>query len=944
MQKIYPLYLKLLFCLALSWNGGLLAQMGFKINLPKSEEYEERVLRSEKTKEGKLGFAGKVLQNTVTYFNYTYNAERKLNEVLLKAKGAHRDDYFTLLPFYNYSLSVTRKDSIELDSVIQKANSGIALHDLRNNWTDDLYLLWGISYYLQEKFDSAHLLFQFINYYYAPRQKDGYFKTIGSARDGNQSNSIANPEKKRIIGNAASRRNDALIWQIRNYLAQDQLTQAAGLLQTLRSDPQFPARLRPDLFEVTAHAYYKQQQWDSAAFYLSKALPGVPSQNEKARMEYLTGQLFEKAGNFAAASIYYSKAIPHAADIILDIQSRIAAIRVTRSNGNREGQNNVAMLLDMANKEKYNAYKDLIYYAAAQMDLAAGNKERAIQSLWESTTGLSNSSLQRNKAFLQLAELSYGKGAYGSAYQYYDSLKAADSLGVDPALLQLKKSALGKLVAKMEVIKRQDSLLRIAAMPDEERKEFVRKLVRQLRKQAGLVDEPQTSAVVKTTPSPVVNALFGNETEKGEWYFYNAASRSRGQAAFTAKWGNRPNVDNWRRAAVLQTKLATLQAGLKDSATTKTTPEAQGVDFDALYAKLPLSSEAKKIAEDSLSSALLEAGRVLIQEIEDCAAGTTLLKRLSENFPRFEKLDEAIFYQYGCYSKLGSKAEVSLLLTQLKKEYPNSPYTQLIDTTTKRELRLSNQQGDSIYAIIYDQFAAGNYQKALLIKKEADKVFGDSLWTPQLLYMEAAYYVQAQQDSTAIRILRELQIRFSTSPLFEKATYLLEAIAKRKQLEQQTTLPVDSIGSTKPSIAPVKPITPSAPPIDTAQLKTGYQQLPTSTHMVLFTMLNTDPVLAAEAMRAIQRYNREVFFNKTFTTQLLTLSTTTRLIVVGPFENLQEATTYIAQLRPQTAVNLVPWMNATNYDWLPIATSNLPLLLEQKDLPAYRSFLNTKRP
>lgn len=180
--------------------------MGFKIQLPKPEEYEDRVLRSEKTKEGKLKMPGKLVQNNVTYYNFTYNASRKLNEVIQKAKMVHRDDYASLLPFYNYSISVTRKDSLELDSVIQKATAGIALHDLRNEWTDNLYLLWGIAYHLQEKFDSAHLLFQFINYYYAPREKDGYFKTIGSARDGNKASAISNTEKKGVFAGRSQKK------------------------------------------------------------------------------------------------------------------------------------------------------------------------------------------------------------------------------------------------------------------------------------------------------------------------------------------------------------------------------------------------------------------------------------------------------------------------------------------------------------------------------------------------------------------------------------------------------------------------------------------------------------------------------------------------------------------------------------------------------------------
>ena len=58
-----------------------------------------------------------------------------------------------------------------LDSITYKSSTGIALHDLRNDWVDNLYLLWGASYYLKKKFDSAYLMFQFINYAFAKKKK-----------------------------------------------------------------------------------------------------------------------------------------------------------------------------------------------------------------------------------------------------------------------------------------------------------------------------------------------------------------------------------------------------------------------------------------------------------------------------------------------------------------------------------------------------------------------------------------------------------------------------------------------------------------------------------------------------------------------------------------------------------------------------------------------------
>ena len=131
------------------------SQLGISFDIKKPKEYDERVLRSEKSDQKKFTLPRRFIQNTATHYNYFFNANNKLNEVLERAKEAYKDDYSKLLPFYNYSLDATAADSIQLDSITYKASTGIALHDLRNDWVDNLYILWGAAFYLQKKFDSA---------------------------------------------------------------------------------------------------------------------------------------------------------------------------------------------------------------------------------------------------------------------------------------------------------------------------------------------------------------------------------------------------------------------------------------------------------------------------------------------------------------------------------------------------------------------------------------------------------------------------------------------------------------------------------------------------------------------------------------------------------------------------------------------------------------------
>ncbi len=294
-------------------------QLGIALDIKKPKEFENRILRSEKSDQKKFSLPKRFIQNTITHYNYFFNASNKLNEVLERAKSSFTDDYSELIPFYNYTLDATAADSIQLDSIANKARTGIVLHDLRGDWVDNLYLLWGASYYLKQQFDSAQLMFQFINYAFAEKEKDGYYKTIGSAMDGNSALSISTKEKnslpRRVFSEPPSR-NDAFFWQIRNYLAQDQFTEASGLILTLKNDPLFPGRLANDLEEVQAYSFYKQKMWDSAAAHLENALSNATNKGEMARWEYLLAQLYEITSKTGEAEdllckIYWPYYRPH---------------------------------------------------------------------------------------------------------------------------------------------------------------------------------------------------------------------------------------------------------------------------------------------------------------------------------------------------------------------------------------------------------------------------------------------------------------------------------------------------------------------------------------------------------------------------------------------------------------------------------------------------------
>ncbi|MGE5905288.1 hypothetical protein, partial [Klebsiella pneumoniae] len=73
--------------------------------------------------------------------------------------------------------------------------------------------------------------------------------------------SITSDEKRNIwqkISANPPARNESFLLQTRNYIEQGKNTEAAGLLELIRTDKNFPARLRTDWYEMQAYLNYKE--------------------------------------------------------------------------------------------------------------------------------------------------------------------------------------------------------------------------------------------------------------------------------------------------------------------------------------------------------------------------------------------------------------------------------------------------------------------------------------------------------------------------------------------------------------------------------------------------------------------------------------------------------------------------------------------------------------
>jgi TolA-binding protein len=770
-----------------------LSGQALSFDLKKPKKYEEKQLPSEKSADKKFTVVRRFTQNAFTKFNWNFNASARLAEVIARAKAAHKDNYNELLSFYNYSLDATAQSKTDLDSVIYKANAGILVHDLRNSWIDNLYLTMGQAYYFKKELDTAYFTFQYINYAFAPKEKDGYDIPIGSnANEGGNAFSVSTREKTNLahkIWTTPPSRNESLVWQIKTYIAKQEFSLAAGLIETLKADPNFPDRLKTDLNEVQAHWFYEQNVYDSAAFYLEKALPNAANNLETARWEFLIGQLYERAGAHKEASEFFQRATRHTYNPVLELYARLNTIRQNKGD-DKVIADNIEALLKMARRDRYTNYRDIIYYTAAQMELERNNTAGARLLLIKATTVQVNNpeNSRRLESFLLLADLSFREKQYSDSKRFYDSVNVSDLPAESAKQIEERKRLLARIVEQTDVIYRQDSLQRIAAMPESERNAFIKKLAKQLRKQRGIREDDSTASGRSdiNNKNAGTDDLFGTNS-KGDWYFQNASLKSRGFTEFKGKWGNRPNTDNWRRSSAASRLPSGQQQGVPTPENNTVAAAPAEISFEGLLKPVPLTPEQMKISNDSLERAKFMLGKVLTVGAEDFESAIAVLEEFIGKYPGSLQRPEALFLLYYCYTKMGNSAKAAAAKNSLEQKYPGSSFQKTVTDPKGGPEQKAREDMTKRYENIYSLFIEGRFDEALAQKRIADSLYGKNYWTPQLLYIETIYHIRQKDDAKAKTLLQQIISLYPSSALTPRAKSLIDVLNRRREIEDYLT-------------------------------------------------------------------------------------------------------------------------------------------------------------
>jgi tetratricopeptide (TPR) repeat protein len=673
--------------------------------------------------------------NITARYNILFNGNVSFQKGQKKIDDSFEDDYSEILPVFRYGdKELANTVSPDMDRTIKKGSKLIALHSITvkpklkdntalspkkrafynkkefNKWVDDNYLLMGKAYLYEHNFKLAEETFRF----------------------------MLNDFKDEEIA------YDAYVWLARVYNETGDYKNSEEILKLLENDENLPKRLKVAFYTTYADYYMKQNNLSNAITCLEKAKKEVHRKKPKTRYIFILAQLYEKTGMSKKASSLYNKVIKMNPPYEMTFNARInRALAFEKGYGSLkeiEGQ-----LTRMLRDDKNAEYKDQIYYALGNLAYKDGNVSKAIKQYKKSVQHNVNNVTQKARSYLTLADLYYEMPEYVYAQAYYDSAVAileTDYPGYDN--IYAKSKSLTTLVKEINTFNLEDSVQRLARMPQKELLDYIDKLIEDVIK--------KEQEEIKRKQEEALNRQFGYSMETDrktgqqgfsegvKWYFYNETARSLGYKEFKLKWGNRKLEDNWRRA---NKSLASFGETVSTEDTDFITDEEarnhkvlSNKSRDFYLKNIPLTDSMLQISHKRIENALYNMGIIYRNELKDYDRSIESFKELIKRYPQTEYLLSSYYYLYDIYARINNKAMVESYKTRIISQFPNSTYARLLNNPDYfKELEAEQNKVQDFYAETYNKYLNKQYADVVRQSEYAIKNYPDNKLTPQFDYL-----------------------------------------------------------------------------------------------------------------------------------------------------------------------------------------------------------------
>ena len=872
-------------------------------------------------------------------YNTYYNGTLAYIDGSLEKENGNKDNFTEMLPLY----TVGNKQSREIgkgnfEKAIEKCQKTIKLHSIKkrpvwdkkrrktekdiewlsrreyNPFLWKAWMLMGRSQFYKGAFDEAASTFAYMGRLYQT-QPAIYAKSRA--------------------------------WLAKCYLEEGWLYDAEDVVRNMERDSiHWSARKEWDY--TYADYYIHTGDYAKAIPYLRKVIKHEMRRKQRAREWYLMGQMQAALGNKAEAMRAYKRVIRQNPPYEVEFNARIAMTEVM-SGG--QWKKMVSRLKRMAASDKNKEYLDQVYYAIGNIYLAQNDTAKAISAYERGAAKATRSGIEKGVLLLKLGDIYWEMERYNDAQRCYgEAIGLLDKERKDYEELSHRSKVLDQLVPYTDAVHLQDSLQTLAKMDEKDRNAAIDRTIAELKRK----EKEERDRLAEQNAQETMQQNGGgnnmqqqnnrqqnntNQQNNGLWYFYNATAVSQGKSAFQKMWGKRENVDNWQRVnktvvnfggnqeetelSEAQLDSIARQEAIEDSLA-QIADSAQNDPHKREYylAQIPFTEDQIEASNKIIEDGLFNAGVIFKDKLNNLPLSEKQLKRLTSQYPDFEKMADAYYHIYLLYMRKGETDVAEGYVERLKKEYPESEWTTLLsDPYFVENAKLGVHMEDSLYASTYDAFKAARYAEVSGNVRISDSRFPLGANRDKFVFIGGLSKLNEGDAEGCLEDMNTVVKKWPQSGVAEMAGMIVKGVNEGKRLKGGK-FDLDNVWERRSEVLTDND--------STAVRELSDERFAAFTFMIAYKPDSTDE---NRLLFELARYNFTSFLVRNFDIAMEDADGIHRMKVSG-FRNYDEALQYVRQLFTNKTIASLIGRNRT----IIISEQNLPLLGRQFSYDDYARF------
>ena len=729
-------------------------------------------------------------------YNIMYNGNQAYIDGSLEKERGNKDNFTEIIPLY----TVGNKQSKEIgkgnfDKAIEKCKKAIKLHSIKrkpewnkkrrktekdiewlnrreyNPYLWKAWLLMGRSQFYQGAFDEAASTFSYMSRLYQSQPA--------------------------IYGRARA-------WLAKSYIEQEWLYDAEDVIRNMSRDS-IHWRAQKEWDYTYADYYIHLGDYETAIPYLKKVIKHEMRRVQKAREWYLLGQLYNALGKKDLAFKAYKHVPRLSPPYEVEFNAHIAMTEVMAGT---QAKKMISKLKRMAANDNNKDYLDQVYYAIGNIYLAEKDTTHAIYAYEKGNEKSTRNGIEKGVLLLKLGDLYWDREKYNDSQRCYgEAIGLLDKERDDYEQLSNRSKVLDELVPYTDAVYLQDSLQVLAKMSEKDRNAAIDRVIDALKKKEKeerdrLAEENAQSktagnSAFERNNNPAMQQQNQNQQQNALWYFYNQMAVNQGKATFQKIWGKRENEDNWQRS---NKTVVALPSGddeseeLNDSIAqgeAMTDSLEQEVDSAQLdphkreyyLAQIPFTEEQVAASNNIIKDGLYNSGVIFKDKLDNLPLSEKALRRLTDQYPDYEGMDNAYYHLFLLYSRMGDHAMANIYLQKLAETYPESNWTTILtDPYFHENSQFGVQIEDSLYAATYDAFKADRYSEIRANTQLSESRFPLGANRDKFIFIGGLSKLNNGDADACLNDMNQLVEKFPQSKLSELAGMIINGVKAGRQL------------------------------------------------------------------------------------------------------------------------------------------------------------------